>query len=268
MKIDKYLQKYKTKLTFKEKQNKNKKVVWCLFDSGTGSYSNYLKDDDFFEYYALGTTSLNEKLPENCINILFNPIPLLFDDFSLLEKLSQLPKPDVIIASPPCESWSMASAIKGGNSSWKHVKESDFIIRGVEDYEDEKVQYKFTRSYLQRINGELTAYVVALLITLCEPKIYIVENPYKSKIFEYFEKILQIHFNFDNLTYYHLYGFDIQKATNFKSNIDLKLLNNKNAIKEKIKFKHYSKDYNVRSKIPYDLIKEIFKQVKLELQEK
>ncbi|HEO5422210.1 TPA: hypothetical protein VA418_001509 [Streptococcus agalactiae] len=35
----------------------------------------------------------------------------LFGDNTLFDELDKLPKPDLIIASPPCESWSNASAM-------------------------------------------------------------------------------------------------------------------------------------------------------------
>lgn len=255
MKLDKYSEKFLKKLKFSPKTT-DKPVVWCLFDSGTGSYYSYLKESNF-EVYALGAS--DRELPENCINILFNPIPFLFNDFSMLEELSKLPKPDVIIASPPCESWSIASAMERGNSSWRHLKGNGFEIRPEDDYLVDKVQYKFTRSYLQRLNGEMTAYLTCLLITLCDPKVYIVENPKQSKIWEYFDRILNLALPYDNLTYYNLYGLDIQKPTHFKSNINLHLLDKKE--EGRVKFKHYSKDYNIRSHIPIDLVKNIFTSV-------
>ena len=43
----------------------------------------------------------------------------MFGDNKLFDELDKLPKPDLIIASPPCESWSVASAMWGGNASWK-----------------------------------------------------------------------------------------------------------------------------------------------------
>lgn len=42
---------------------------------------------------------------------------------ALWETLDGLDRPDVILASPPCESWSVASAMKGGNACWKQEKE-------------------------------------------------------------------------------------------------------------------------------------------------
>ena len=77
---------------------------------------------------------------------------------------------------------------------------------------------------------------------------------------EYFDKILNLKLENDNLTYYNLYGLDIKKPTCFKSNIKLNLLND-NSVESVVKFKHYSKDYNVRSHIPLALVKNIFEEV-------
>lgn len=38
----------------------------------------------------------------------------MFGDNKLFDELDKLPRPDLIIASPPCESWSVASAMWGG----------------------------------------------------------------------------------------------------------------------------------------------------------
>lgn len=51
----------------------------------------------------------------------------------LWEKLDRLERPDVILASPPCESWSVASAMKGGNACWK--QEKDMIVNIFGEYE-------------------------------------------------------------------------------------------------------------------------------------
>lgn len=51
---------------------------------------------------------------------------------ALWEQLDKLDRPDVILASPPCESWSVASAMKGGNACWnigcKHMVGSQNIF--------------------------------------------------------------------------------------------------------------------------------------------
>ena len=45
----------------------------------------------------------------------------MFGDNKLFDELDKLPKPDLIIASPPGERWSVASAMWGGNASWKQI---------------------------------------------------------------------------------------------------------------------------------------------------
>ena len=52
----------------------------------------------------------------------------LFGDNTLFDKLDKLPKPDLIIASPPCESWSTASGMCEGNACWKQEDLSDSLF--------------------------------------------------------------------------------------------------------------------------------------------
>ena len=70
----------------------------------------------------------------------------LFGDNTLFNELDKLPKPDLIIASPPCESWSNASAMANGNACWKQEDLSDslfspqtepskFTVREYKDYD-------------------------------------------------------------------------------------------------------------------------------------
>jgi len=85
--------------------------------------------------------------------------------------LDQLPHPDLIIASPPCESWSNASAIANGNACWKQEDLSDslfkttnfhqsiFTIRANKDYKDAYNNYQYDRQFMKRVNGELCALI-------------------------------------------------------------------------------------------------------------
>lgn len=92
-------------------------VVWCLFDSGNGSYSkcltrlnrNKILDTEF---YAVGLDKMGKNT--HFIELNLADYSRLFNDDNLFTRLDKLPHPDVIIASPPCESWSVASAMRGG----------------------------------------------------------------------------------------------------------------------------------------------------------
>lgn len=187
----------------------------------------------------------------------------------LWEKLDKLERPDVILASPPCESWSVASAMKGGNACWKQEKDmivnifgeyekaSRFTIRNYIDYEN--CQFKYDKSFLTRINGEMCIYNTLKIIERYRPKIYVIENPAYGRIWDYIKEVIGFNIPHENLTYYNNYDYPIKKPTKFGSNIDLKLL--KDDIKNTIKFNKLNitgvNRYNTRSNIPLPLIKDI-----------
>lgn len=187
----------------------------------------------------------------------------------LWEKLDELERPDVILASPPCESWSVASAMKGGNACWKQEKDmivnifgeyeqgSRFTIRNYIDYKN--CQFKYDKSFMTRINGEMCIYNTLKIIERYQPKIYIIENPAYGRIWDYIREVIGFNIPHENLTYYNNYDYPIKKPTKFGSNIDLKLL--KDDIKNTIKFNKLNitgvNRYNTRSNIPLPLIKDI-----------
>ena len=245
-------------------------IIWALFDSGNGSYTKVAKNMPGVEIYPIGLDIENKN--DHFINLDLSDYSYLFGDNKLIDTLSKLPHPDLIIASPPCESWSVASAMKDGNASWKQEKGdslfssqtplSRFTIRGHKDYEPSNVQFKYDRSFVNRNNGELCTYNTIKIIKHFKPKFYIIENPATSRMWEYIEKIIGFNIPFDNLTYYNNYGFQISKATKFKSNIDLKLKCERTP--NEIKFNQVA-GYNTRSNIPSDLVKEMFDKVSKEM---
>ena len=245
-------------------------IIWALFDSGNGSYTKVAKNIPGVEIYPIGLDI--EKKNDHFINLDLSDYSYLFGDNKLIDTLSELPHPDLIIASPPCESWSVASAMKDGNASWKQEKGdslfepqiplSRFTIRSYKDYEPSNVQFKYDRSFVNRINGELCTYNTIKIIKHFKPKYYIIENPATSRIWDYIEGIIGFDIPYDNLTYYNNYGFQISKATKFKSNIDLKLKCERTP--NEIKFNQVV-GYNTRSNIPSDLVKEMFDKVSKEM---
>lgn len=237
-------------------------IIWALFDSGNGCYKQASKEFENIEIYSIGLDKENKN--NHFINLNLAYYSISQKDNELFNELDKLPKPDLIIASPPCESWSVASAMWGGNASWKqeshhNKKGSKFTIRSRKDYELDFVQFKYERSFINRINGELCTYNTIEIIKRYEPKIYIIENPASSKIWHYINDILSFNIPFDNLTYYSNYNYPLAKPTRFKSNINLNL--NSKKTKGEIKFKHFSKDYNERSNIPLELVTHIYKEV-------
>jgi hypothetical protein len=141
----------------------DKIIVWALFDSGNGSYKKAAQKYENIEIYSIGLDIENKN--NHFINLNLADYSFLFGKSVMYQELDKLPKPNLIIASPPCESWSVASAMKGGNASWKQDKienlfgtmeGSRFVVRSYDDYKD--VQFKPEKSLVNRINGELTVF--------------------------------------------------------------------------------------------------------------
>lgn len=243
-------------------------IIWALFDSGNGCYKQVADNIPGVKIYSIGLDILNKN--EHFINLNLADYSYLFGNNKIWETLENLPKPDLIIASPPCESWSVASAMKDGNACWKReyrgeslfvpqLEGSNFTIRNFDDYKN--TQFKPERQLIKRINGELCAINTIRIIERYKPKFYVVENPATSKIWEYFEKIIGFHFEFENRVRYNNYDYPIQKPTKFSSNVDLGL-NNEFLKNNNVKFNEFSRNYNERSNIPLKLVKEIFEKIK------
>lgn len=248
-------------------------IVWALFDSGNGSYTKGVKNLNDkglcdIEIYPIGIDI--ERKNNHFINLNLADYSRLFGDNTLFETLDKLPKPDLIIASPPCESWSNASAMCEGNACWKQEDLSDnlfepqreasmFTIRNASDYEKAYNNYKYDRQFMKRVNGELCAFNTIEIIKRYNPKYFIIENPASGRLWKYIEDVMDFKLPYLNITRYNNYDYPLQKPTKFASNIDLKLKND--IIKQDVEWKHFSKSYNERSNIPQKLVKTIFKEV-------
>lgn len=246
-------------------------IGWGLFDSGNGSYKK-VAEQMGIEFYSIGLDIKNEN--KHFINLDLADYSYLFGDNKMIETLENLPHPDFIIASPPCESWSVASAMAGGNASWKQEQGdslfkpqlplSRFTIRGYKDYEPSNVQFKYDRSFINRVNGELTAYNTIKIIEYFKPTCYVIENPATSRVWEYINDIIGFKIPHDNSTYYSNYDYPLMKPTRFKSNVNLRL--NTTRTRGSIGFQDFSKDYNERSNIPSKLVEKIFKEINSHIQ--
>ena len=250
-----------------------KMTVWALFDSGNGSYTkgvNSLNNEGGYDIdiYPIGMDIENKN--DHFINLNLADYSRIFGDNTLFDTLDKLPHPDLIIASPPCESWSNASAMCDGNACWKQEDLSDslfkpqrepspFTIRNSRDYEQAYNNYKYDRQFMKRVNGELCVFNTIEIIKRYEPKFFIIENPASGRIWKYIEVVIGFKLPYLNITRYNNYDYPLQKPTKFASNIDLKLKND--IIKQDIEWKHFSKSYNERSNIPQKLVIEIFKNV-------
>lgn len=226
----------------------NKKYIWCLFDDANGSWNKLNKDN-------ILSIGINENDWNN-----YYKIDLSIQNKNLIKELSKLPKPSIIICSPPCESWSIAD---NSRRLWRKQEKSTIEIF---TYQDElRNREKFNsgkRDYFKQwkstLDGMSTIIGVVKIIEHFKPDIWIIENPATSKIWEFLEQT----FNFvghKNKTYYNAYNDTFtKKPTIFLSNkkLDLK----KDHIKQKIIWEKVC-GYGRRSSIPQELLEDILKQI-------
>ena len=253
-------------------------VVWALFDSGNGCYTKAItrlngEDGLCLKVYPIGIDV--EKKHNHFINLDLADYKRLFGDNTLFDTLDKLPRPDVIVASPPCESWSVASAMKDGNACWKQEDLSDnlfspqkepsrFTVREFAEYEG--YQYYYDRQFLKRINGELCVFNTVEIIKRYQPKIYLIENPAYGRIWEYIEKVMGFPLPFKNVVRYSNYDYMLQKPTIFGGNIFLNL-NALSDVRNTVSFNSIC-SYNDRSNIPEKLLLTIFRKIVKELNKK
>lgn len=134
-------------------------TVWALFDSGNGSYTKGVKQVDAnIDIYPIGIDIENKN--NHFINLNLADYSRLFGDSTLFDTLDKLPKPDLIIASPPCESWSNASAMDRGNACWKQEQgdslfqpQEPLSVFTVRDHKDfDKYQFHPDKQLMKRKN--------------------------------------------------------------------------------------------------------------------
>lgn len=244
--------------------------VWGLFDDGNSCYKQAVNEynksigcNHTITTIGIGNADINLDLSSNTLH----------NKNALWAVLDTLRPPDVVLASPPCEAWSIASAIRGGNACWLQAdipqydnmqnQKPRFIIRNQKDYD--KYQYKYDKSFLTRINGEMCIFNTLKIIEKYNPKVYVIENPSYGKIWKYIANVIGFQVPYENLTYYNCYGYDVRKPTKFGSNIDLGLLHDN--VKSTVgfhKFKGVGRNRaNARSHIPTKLIYDILKACEL-----
>lgn len=250
-------------------------IVWALFDSGNGCYkqaiNRYFKE---WDVYSIGIDIENKN--NNFINLNLADTSEYFGESKLFKELDKLPKPDIILASPPCESWSNASAMLSGNVCWytestrtmfgQEFVSNDFTIRTRQQLEtknDTPFKKHWWKTVYSRLNGELCAFNTIRVIERYKPTIWVIENPQSSRIWKYFRQIQDFH-GIKNIAHYSAYSNKYsKKPTCFYSNrmFNLKTTQEKSELTfQGLGDKGISRSYNVRSEIPLELIKDVLEQ--------
>lgn len=178
-------------------------IIWALFDSETCSVAKAFKGVACVYSFGIGSGT--------------DHIELDLSNFKTAKiELDKYPKPNVIFASPPCETWVLMSVgnlrhykVKGGyNLYWKNRWEP----------------YDFTEAQKQkRLNGMKTAICTRDIIQYYKPEFWAIENGNSSLVFDYlYENGLS---GVRNKCNYFSYGLDVYKPTIIYSNKILNLRN-------------------------------------------
>ena len=241
-------------------------VIWALYDDAQSSYKKATKkyfDNLDLEVHSFGINDVS--FPEKD-KYFYHKVDLSLNNLDLIKQLKAFPKPTIILASPPCESWSGADCdgkmLRSISSDgyWE-VKNSVYYDQYNNKAHPVKKRF-FVNKERGRIIGESTIGATIHIIKEFNPKAWIIENPLTSKTWDFQE----YHWNFQgikNKTYYSSYDSSFSlKPTIFKSNIKLNLKN------EKIKGnKNHMAigSYSTRSSIPSELIKDLLEQIMVKI---
>lgn len=254
--------KVKISLNSNYKKKNEKIIIWALYDDANSSYKKAIEkyfDDLNLEVHSIGINNVKFKKSDKYF---YHKIDLSLNNFDLFKELNKIHKPHIILASPPCESWSGADCNGkmfrsiDAKGNWV-VKNRKFYDKYNKTCNPVKKRY-FIQKERSRLLGESTIGATIEIIEHFEPRIWIIENPQSSKTWD-FQKY---HWNFkgkENLTYYSSYDKSFStKPTIFKSNEEFNLRKIKNKKSNKNHMAYGT--YKTRSSIPYLLIKEIIEE--------
>ncbi len=243
----------------------NKIVIWDLFGGSIGSLSRAIKS----KKYEIYTIDILEKTIYGKDNIV---IDLSGDIKTIIKELEKLPKPNIIVGSPICTSWSRLTSVKGGNRNWIINKQGGISKRPKTHFtnidimgnKNGQLRYKYDKVPQSQKLGISTIENTISIIEHFKPKYWYIENPQTSLIWNYIEVNLKFDKGVKNITHYGSYGHWSKKPTTFLSNIKLDLKKVDNNYKSyTTKYLHWDKvPKKERSLIPPKLLKEIISQFK------
>ena len=205
----------------------NKLIIWDLFGGGPNSVYHTVKEFNLpFEVFTFDITEPQHQ----------KQFKMDLSQDNIIECFKQFPTPDIICASPLCQSFSQVLQMKGGGTCfWK--KENGLLVeRSIKEFETLKSGFtKYLKAdkqlALKRL-GEKCINNTLRIIEHFKPQFWYIENPANSLMWYYImnNKQAWVFKNgpvYTNKTFYNNYGFIIQKATIFLSNIDLHLKHEK-----------------------------------------
>ncbi|MGL4616684.1 MAG: C5 methylase (MAV1virus-like) protein [Mycoplasmoidaceae bacterium] len=208
---------------------KKKYVVWDLFGGGQNSVYNAMKKNEKFDIYTFDVT---EPTREKHFKV-----DLAQDNIVEVMNSLNVPKPDIILSSTLCQSFSVVLNMKGGGTCfWKYNKNKNkLILRSKKEFEELK------SGFTKNLKADVQLFIAKLgkkcidntieLISHFNPKYWYIENPRSSLIWKYIILNRKDFYDpnkfFFNETSYGKYGYLITKPTYFLSNVKMDLLKGK-----------------------------------------
>ena len=221
------------------------KIIWALYDDGNMSWYYSTYDKSKYRVISIGIQEHNG-LED------YHKIDLRLSNFDLIKQLSKLPKPDIIVASPPCESWS-------GADCKARIYNNDLTFKNESWYYDYNLNCSKNkkRNWISKVRnkiiGEDTLLGTIHIIKTFKPKAWVIENPKSSYLWKYINKYTNF-VGINNDTCYNCYDKTFsKKPTRFFSNKKIELFSFN--IKSNNRMNYCN--YNERSAIPNSLLLDI-----------
>ena len=228
---------------------KNKKVIYALFDDGNQSVKKALEPLGY-EVYSFGIQNKDTVINCDLTNL---------NDF--IEKTKNIPKPDLIFANPPCETFSIATASgydsgKKGNIYYYNdgTPIKDFEDWKTSTYHNVKTMKKDKKEYFDKlvtkreISEKLHRNTDKIIDIFRVPGV--IENPMTSYCWKMFHK------NYvKNESHYAAYDERYtKKPTFFATTEKLELKKVEKGWKQNKSWANSTGNYNLRSSVPKELI--------------
>ncbi len=249
-----------------------KKIIWYLFDSeygcGKKAFEKWDKKDNY-EYYNFGLSRCNSN---HFINIDLSKKQETLDKLIAMN----IPKPDIILVSSPCEAFSLADT----PLQPYFIGDRLFELKSKEYFDKQSKDMKRPRIYEKKIEsfelGKNCIETSFMIIDYYKPKIYVFENPAFGYYWKYIGQVLKRDLILNRVDY-GAYWDKFIKPSIFGSNktFNFKLMTaedkrkprlfsigrpnrHRETSKEKMELWKKNNVYAIRSEIPESLLIELY----------
>lgn len=244
----------------------NKLIIWDLCGGSQNSAYFALKDENVQIY----TFDINGANKAHNAHITID----LTDCKAFYECVKDIPKPDIIFASPNCAAFGVMNHAAGArlgineNGDLRNIKDIEHLINCNRFFKGRKADKE---QHTAKLGLHLLKAVVYIILQF-KPKAWYIENPQASFMWE----VIRIKYpelsGYKNVAYYNNYNDNFSlKPTIFYSNVKLDLLHTYKKTPFKISLRKndtstcINKSSNEKGgnvKIPHELIQDIFKKFK------